>query len=272
MSVTGMQRALILAAVAAAPITARHAAPTVTSAPLVHPISVAQPTKIKAEKIEIRTSDGLLLSGSFFEPKKRSPAAVLVHNAGADREELNDIAEKLYKQGFGVLTFDVRGHGMSKGPKADWSTLGDEDERKTLWAQGMRDVQAAADWILGQKSIHSTSLSLVGHGSGCALVARHAKEDENVISLTLLAPREEDMGFDVRSDLEYLNGLPTFVVTPRKSAAEEMVQQANALAGDHPYIELFLATSKAETVLDDRKVPGKVSSWMKDIVRPKKGR
>jgi len=224
-----------------------------------------------AERVEIETSDGLKLFGSFYEPKRRSPAAVLVHNAGADREELAAIAARLYKQGFGVLTFDIRGHGESKCAKADWESF-DESGRKKLWAQGMRDIRAAADWILEQKSIHSTSLSLVGHGSGCALVTRHAKEDENVISLTLLAPREEDMGFDVRGDLEILNGLPTYVVTPRKNGAEKMVQEANALAGDQPYIELFLATPKAANVLDDRKVPNRVSSWMKDIARPRKGR
>ncbi len=270
-----MQRALILVAMTAAPITAHHApapAPASASGALSGVASSGSESSFKATVIEIKTSDGLVLSGSFFEPKKRSPGAVLVHDAGANREELESIAIKLHKQGFGVLTFDVRGHGLSKSTKADWGTLGDEDQRKSLWAQGMRDVRAASDWILDQKSIHSTSLSLVGHGSGCALVARHAKKDVNVISLTLLAPRGEDMGFDVKSDLEYLNGLPTYVVTPRKNGAEEMVKRANLLSGGHPYIELLLSTPKAPTVLEDRKVPSKVSNWMSDIAREKKGR
>ena len=270
-----MQRALVLVALVATPITARHipaSGPAPAPSASRGTCAPARPAgTVKAQPIELETSDGLTLSGSFYEPKRRSPAAVLVHDAGADREELAAIATRLHKQGFGVLTFDLRGHGESKCAKADWETF-DETARKKLWAQGMRDVRAAADWILDQKSIHSTSLSLVGHGSGCALVTRHAKEDENVISLTLLGPKEEDMGFDVRGDLEVLNGLPTCVVTRRKDGAQKMVEEANALAGDHPYIELLLATPKAANVLDDRKIPNRISSWMKDIAKPKKGR
>lgn len=267
-----MQRALILVAMAATPITARHSSTAASHALVSAAVCVSSPTgRPVAHEIQLKTSDGLKLTASFYEPKKRSPGAVLVHDAGASREELSSIAEKLYKQGFGVLTFDIRGHGDSKSSKTDWAKL-DKTKRKTLWAQGMRDVRAAADWLLEQKIIHSTSLSLLGHGSGCALVARHAKEDENVISLTLLAPREEDMGFDVRGDIEDLTGLPTYVVTPRKNGAATMVNEANARAGGHPYIELLLATQKADTVLDDRKVPGKVSHWMSEVANPRKGR
>jgi len=258
-----MQRALILAALVAAPITARS---TPSGSP--GPGRVGE----RVDRVEFTTSDRLKLAGTFYQPKDdRAPGAVLVHDAGGNRTQLDAIAGRLQRLGFAVLTFDVRGHGESKSSKADWNQL-DEKGRKTLWAQGVRDVRAASEWVLKQKSVHSTKLSLLGYGSGCALVARHAKEDENVVSLTLLSPKPSDLGFDVRGDIEYLIGLPTYVVAARNNHTEAMVEEANKLAGGNPYIELFLAKPKATDVLDDHKVPAKVTGWMSDVVRPKRGR
>jgi dienelactone hydrolase len=254
-----MQRALILAALLSAQITAST---TPASAPQ---------SKAATEPVEIKTQDGQLLKGIFFKPgKERAPAALLVHDAGADRKQLEPFVERLGKLGFGVLAVDLRGHGESKSAKLDWSKLS-ESEREAVWSFGLRDVDAAADWLLEQPSIHSTSLSLIGYGAGCALVARHARSDENVVCMALLAPRPEEYGFDVKADIQILEGLDTFVVTTKDEEAERMVEEANALAAGNPYIELFFAKPK-QGLLEDKSVPSKVASWLGDKALPKKGR
>jgi len=253
-----MQRALVLAALLAAPITG--------------PASASPGSGVsRAQSVEIKTSDQLTLSGSFYAPKNRAPAVLLVHDAGADRAQLEGIALRLNKQGLGVLTVDLRGHGGSKSAKLDWDKL-DEKGRESLWQLASRDIAASADWVLKQPNIHSTKLSLVGYRAGCALVARHAESDANVVSMALLSPKAKDFGFDVEGAIHNVNGLPTYVVDRRNDETERLVTEANALTPSNPYIELWTISAKTPTVLEDRKTPSKVAKWVVETAKPKKGR
>jgi dienelactone hydrolase len=260
-----MRNVLVLAALAA-PIAA-------SAAPLPGPAAAAAALAGRSapEVVEIKTSDGQALQGSFYAPADgRSPGVILVHDAGGNRLQLEGVADRLSKQGFGVLALDLRGHGGSKTVKLDWEKLS-ETEKKATWSYAPRDIDAAATWLLGQPSIHSTSLSLVGYGAGCALAVRHAKGDANVVCMALLAPNAEDYGFDVRADIQTLEGLPTFVVTSKDAEAERMAQEANASSGGNPYVELFISPPKLATPLEDKSLPAKVSKWLTEKAKPKKG-
>lgn len=270
-----MQRALVLVALAATPIIA-HATPRSAAAPLAGagetptPAAAVEP----GERVEVRTSDDLKLTGSYFEAKGRSdqlaPGCVLVHDAGGDRRQMDDVADRLQRLGFAVLALDLRGHGDSRTAGLDWSAL-DEGARSALWALAARDVEAGARWLAKVKGVHSTNLSLVGFGAGCALAVRQATRDENVRCIALLGPRSREFGFDVEADLKDLGGLPTLVLAPRPAEeTQRMVEAANQVS--HPYIELVLCTSKTPSVLEDKKTPAKVASWVKDMATPKKGR
>ena len=259
-----MHRALILAALAAAPIIA-PTAPAVASVPATGTLSGS------GDVVSIETSDDLKLVATYYAPKKgRAPAVLLLHDAGARRNQLADIAARLNKTGFGVLTLDLRGHGDSKTSRLDWDDL-DEQGRASLWQLAPRDVVAAADWLLSQKNVHSTNLSLVGYRAGCALVARHAERDENVIGIALLSPRPKELGLDVEGDIHKVNGLPTCVIDQRNDEIERMVTNANSLTPS-PWIEWVPVASKEPTVLDDPKTPSRVSKWLSDVAMPKRGR
>jgi dienelactone hydrolase len=254
-----MRRVLIQAALAA-PFLAGEAAAMLGSG------------RLAPEVVRIKTGDGQALEGSFYKPGAgRAQAVILVHDAGADRSQLEPVADKLSKQGFGVLTLDLRGHGASKTARLDWDKLS-EAEKKGIWSFTPRDLDAAAEWLLGQPTIHSTSLSLVGYGAGCAIAVRHARSDENVVCMALLAPNAEDYGFDVRADIQTLEGLPTFVVTAKDDEAERMALEANASSSGNPYVELFFSPAKLSTPLDDKALPARVSSWLADKAMPKRGR
>lgn len=264
-----MHRVLILAVLFTAPIEPAAALPA--PAPL-GPLAPAGP---QAEEVTIETSDGLQLAADWYAPSKGKglvPGALLVHDAGADRTQLSELAERLQKSGFGVLNVDLRGHGGSAAEGVNWDEM-TEDERSSLWALATRDVEAASRWLLSREGVHSTNLSLIGVGSGCALAVRHAKRDENVRCVALLGPRSKDFGFDVAADLLKIEGLPTLVLAPRdefQADTERMVTEANSDAD--PYVELVVAAPKVTRILDDRKVPSKVSSWVKGFAMPKKGR
>ncbi|MSR61561.1 MAG: alpha/beta fold hydrolase [Planctomycetes bacterium] len=255
-----MRTALILVAALAAPI--------VSSASSAHSPGGHGPA---VENVHIKAKDEVALEGSFYKPTAaQSPAVLLIHDAGASRAQLDPLADKLNKQGFAVLTLDLRGHGASKAGALDWDKLSDV-EKKGTWSSAAQDLDAAATWILSQTNVRSTSLSLVGYGAGCALAVRHAKGDENVVCMALLAPNAADYGIDVRSDIQTLAGLPTYVVTSKDHEGERLAQEANASSGN-PYVELFISPPKVASPLEDKNVPAKVAKWLADKVLPKKGR
>lgn len=279
-----MERVLILVALAAAPITSPvfpsslriQPSDTGASATPSTPIPAAAPARKAADKyqrVEIRTADEQNLVGSFFAPTSRSgqpsPGCLLVHDTGAERGQMEDLADRLQKLGFAVLALDLRGHGESKAAGANWADL-DADAQAALWTLAARDVEAGAKWLVRQEHVHSTNLSLVGFGAGCALAVRQATRDENVRCIALLAPRSKEFGFDVEADLKDLGGLPTLVLAPREAAETvRMVEAANQVS--HPYITL-VATTNSPSVLEDKKTFPKVASWIKEGVTPKKGR
>jgi alpha-beta hydrolase superfamily lysophospholipase len=254
-----MRRALILAASLAAPI-------------LLAPAAAASNSSSKStppEVVEIKTSDGVKLAASFYKPANRSPAVLLVHDAGGNRAQLEPMAERLVKANFGVVTIDLRGHGGSKTEKLDWEKLSDGDKKST-WSFAARDLDAAAEWVLGQENIHGTNLSIVGVGSGCALAVRHAQSDENVVCLALLAPHAQSYGFDVKKDITALAGLPTFVLASKDDEAERMAIDANTTS-PNPFVEISLAKSKTTSVLEDKRLPSTVAQWLGEKAMPKKG-
>ena len=255
-----MRRALILAALAA-PISAH--APSALAAP-------PPGGRVAPEVVAIKTADGETLQGSFYKPGSTAPGVLLVHDAGGSRSQLDPLADRLSRQGFGVLTLDLRGHGGSKSAKLDWEKL-QETDRKATWSQAPKDLDAAAQWLLGQPGIDSTSLALVGYGAGCALAVRHARGDENVVCMVLLAPNPADYGFDVRADIQTLAGLPTFVATAKDDEAEKMAREANAFSGN-PYLDIVLTPPKVASPLEDKNLPAKVLKWVGDKALPKKGR
>jgi dienelactone hydrolase len=241
------------------------------------PARVSHPARAPQEpcqSVGFKTSDELSIRADFYPARANgqlAPAAILIHDAGGTRAQLGDLASRMQRQGFAVLALDLRGHGDSGGRATDWREL-DDAGRKTLWAFATRDVEAAAQWMRGQKGIHTTNLSMIGVGAGCALAVRHAARDENVRCVALLAPNPADYGYDVAAELFDLEGLPTLVMTPRGASneTERMVENANAKNGGTPYIEVEFSGSKVETVLQDKRMPTVVAKWLKDRATPQR--
>ena len=247
------------------------AAETVASAPR----PVARVSDAAFERVLIKTKDSQTVVGSFFAPKAKqgAPGALLVHSAGGNRSEMVALAERLQKLGFGALVIDLRGHGESATAENNWTKL-DEKARESMWAFAVRDVAASSDWLLGQPSVHASNLSLIGYRSGTTLVARHAKSDENVRSLTLLSPPSSgvELGFNLVKDLEELSGLPIYMAFSKdEPGTSKMLGSPDKKTGDLEFLQIAIFKCPGTELLEDKKLSTDVSKWIQERAMPSKG-
>jgi dienelactone hydrolase len=252
------------------------------SATVATPTAVGAPASARAgtatvERVKFTTQDKLTLIADFYPPRKKNavaPGALLVHDSNGQRADLAEVALRLQKQGFAVLVPDLRGHGDSvqKGQKP-WTDLKDA-ERERMWAFTMRDLRAGADYLQGQKIVHSSNLSLLGYRAGCTLATRHAVRDENVRCVVLLGPKSEQYGFNLRNDVEDLGGLPTYIGVGKdaKSDAELLAEAGSSANGGLDFVQIAIFKGVAPKPIEDKRMPSDVAKWMMDQAVPKKGK
>ncbi|MCC7015356.1 MAG: alpha/beta fold hydrolase [Planctomycetes bacterium] len=236
--------------------------------------SSAKPSASSGDRVELKTEDKQVLVGSYWGPKDQkgsAPAALLVHDAGATRADMNEVGERLAKQGFAVLAIDLRGHGESVGGDKAWSTLSDADKTKQ-WPFALRDVKAGANWLHDQPGVHSSNLSLVGDRAGCTLVTRYASRDENVRSIVLLDPQVEQLGFNLAKDIGELAGLPTYIaVTKETQPKAQTIAESGEKANDgNKFIEIAVFKGAAVMPTTDKSMITGIAKFMSSKAMPKK--
>jgi len=123
-------------------------------------------TGFKAEEVVFKNDlDGAILSGTFTKPtgKDRFPIAILISGSGQqDRDEtvyghkpFKVLAEFLSNNGIGVLRYDDRGVGGSKGDV--WNA--------TLEVQAS-DAYAGIKYLKSRNDIENNEIGIIGHSLG----------------------------------------------------------------------------------------------------------
>lgn len=92
------------------------------------------------EEVALRTADGVDLKG-WYRPPENGAVILLVHGAGGSRETMRSYADMLVRHGYGVLSLDLRGHGLSQG------------RTNRLGWQGTLDVGAAVAFLQGRAEV-----------------------------------------------------------------------------------------------------------------------
>ena len=93
---------------------------------------------IPYQDVELVTADGVMLS-AWYTPPKNGAVILLAHGYADNRPE--SIYVMLAKEGYGVLAWDFRAHGLSGG---DFSTLGYYEQM---------DAEAALDYAIAQEGV-----------------------------------------------------------------------------------------------------------------------
>jgi alpha-beta hydrolase superfamily lysophospholipase len=163
-------------------------APPVAGDPLAKKAGVAGVEEAKKDaaagtyhfKLRIDASDNVRLGVSFYpavKPDTSAPVVLLVHEKDRSDKDFEDpirelqnkgLAEHLQKDGYAVLTFDLRGHGTNRR-----QALTDRD-----WREMVDDLQSVYQFLLdrhnrGEFNIAKLGVVAVGEGSNLAAAWAH---------------------------------------------------------------------------------------------------
>ena len=61
--------------------------------------------------VNLKTSDGAILKGTYFAAAKPGPGVLLLHQSNRDRKSWDSVAAQLANAGINTLTLDMRGFG-----------------------------------------------------------------------------------------------------------------------------------------------------------------
>ncbi len=130
------------------------------------------------EEVEIDSASGFKIRGWFILPPEWSDgrAAVFVHGARADRYQGLKGVLHWQRRGYGLLTMDLSGHGVSEGSHVTYTV----NERL--------DVTSMMEWARRNPSTNPDRVVLFGTSNGGAAAIFSASEDPLLPALALDAP------------------------------------------------------------------------------------
>ncbi len=128
------------------------------------------------QEVHFLTKDSIRISASFELPKTKNtkvPVVILIHQGGSSREEWKALPlwNKLIKEGYAILAYDIRQHGKSGNDKGDIYDLFNNPKRAPL------DVQAAIGFLQNDSRIDADRIGIIGASIGANLACVAAASD-----------------------------------------------------------------------------------------------
>ena len=128
-------------------------------------------TLLGLRDVRFTTEDHTNIAG-WYLPSRTGAAVIVLHGSEADRSSMLAEARALAAAGFGVLLFDLPGHGESDGRVERGRT-----ERSAL--------RAAIDFVTAQPGIAAQRIGALGFSDGAFTVVQVASMDHRIRSVVL---------------------------------------------------------------------------------------
>jgi pimeloyl-ACP methyl ester carboxylesterase len=107
---------------------------------------------------------------------KQYPAIVLVHDFGANRQQVLPLVAPLHEAGYVVMAINLRGRGPS-------ASVG-----STFGLNEAQDVRAAVELLRRRKFVDPASIGVLGIGTGATAALLAAEQDPQIAALVLDHP------------------------------------------------------------------------------------
>ena len=158
------------------------------------------------QRVSFRTSDGVTIAATWFEPSVRpAPAVILVHMLGRSRRDWDSLASRLAGSGIGALALDLRGHGES-------ARAGAAPDGAADYSAMVRDVEAGRRYLATRADVQHSRIGVAGASLGANLAALHAAADAGVVSLALLSPSLDYRGLRIEAAVRKYGSRPILLV------------------------------------------------------------
>ena len=112
------------------------------------------PLKLPFENIAFDAPDGKKITAVYLPAQAGCPTMLFFHGRGGNVSHFEQFAEAYAPLGYGILMFDYRGFGLSKGTPS----------QKTVF----EDAACAARYLMSVKKIRPQDIVLYGHSLGNA--------------------------------------------------------------------------------------------------------
>jgi dienelactone hydrolase len=211
--------------------------------------------------VDVAASDGVNLKATYFAAGKPGPGILLLHQCDKQRKVWDDLANRLAKSGFNVLTLDFRGYGESGGTPAD--KLGPQQAAEIMADKWPGDVDEGFRYLVSQPGVYG---DLIGAGgASCAvnqsvqLALRHLE----VKSLLLLSEGTDRSG---RQFLRNTPNMPLFLAAaeddPDPGVAEIMQWLASLSSSPSTKLVRYSTGGHGVEMLAAHKdLPGAIADW-----------
>lgn len=130
--------------------------------------------KYKEEKI--KTPDGMVLNGWFFEQTKKTNNWIIISGSGdGNMGDLLEVVNSFLSTGYNVCTYDYRGYGSSSDFKIDADLY--------IYPQFIVDLNAVCDYLRKSRAITKFDLYGLNIGAGLSIgVGANRTETRKIIA------------------------------------------------------------------------------------------
>jgi dienelactone hydrolase len=192
------------------------------------------------QTIHFETEDGWEIHGDYYPPAWYKPTVILVHGFNEDRKAYKDIAKELYDGGYGVFSYDSRGHGDSMNRNGTYiAQLSNEEVAKMTL-----DIKASMDYLASRGADYN-GVVIMGASVGANTAMFYAVNDSRVKAVVLLSPGIDYRGTNPIDAVRDYRGSILFVTNTGDSIAYRSCliffdNATNAKVRDHYYEEGYL--------------------------------
>ena len=170
--------------------------------------------------------DGTVLHGRIYAGS--GAAVILIHDFDSNQGVWNALARTLTDRGFGVLTYDMRGHASSPGKKE----------------VGIADSDAAA----ALRSLGQRQAFVIGEGLGGAAALRLAAR-EKVLGIVSISALSSFRGFSVASDIPRIDPPKLFIAAEGDAEAAQSARAFKERAKEPAELALVPGTASGAAML-----------------------
>lgn len=217
-------------------------------------------------EVELKTPDGLRLSGRLFVPhRKHPPSLILVHRLGASGEDWYPFAERAQQSGYMSIAIDLRGHGNSRA-----QTDGFLDYRAftdAIWSEALQDIEAARARLL-DAGADPENMFIAGEAIGASLALQYAVDHDDIQGVILVSPGLDYKGMDAAELIQRFTRRPCLLLWSEGDAyAAGAADTLQRLAPGNTEVHAYQGAAHGTDLFDvSPQANGQVMVWLDQML------